>query len=140
MGLGEERVARGRLHIEHIMPRKWQANWPLQPDTGGETERDYRIHTLGNLTLLPAKLNSKVSNGPWLGTAGKREAFEVHDVFLLNRAMLKAGAESWNDEAIQKRTRELIETILRIWPAPPGHQSGFTRVNQDYGRRFSWRT
>ena len=28
-GLGGERVARGRFHIEHVMPRRWQANWPL---------------------------------------------------------------------------------------------------------------
>lgn len=28
-GLGDERVARGRLAIEHVMPRKWVAHWPL---------------------------------------------------------------------------------------------------------------
>ena len=26
---GGERVARGKFHIEHVMPRKWQAHWPL---------------------------------------------------------------------------------------------------------------
>ena len=31
-GLGGERVARGKFAIEHIMPRKWQAHWPLQQD------------------------------------------------------------------------------------------------------------
>src|SRR5207244_7668458 len=63
-GLGDERVTRGSLAIEHVMPRKWLANWPL--DGHDEAERDRTIHTLGNLTLLTPKLNSKQSNGPWI--------------------------------------------------------------------------
>jgi hypothetical protein len=30
------------------------------------------------------------------------------------------------DDAIQTRTRELIETIIQIWRVPPGHKSGFS--------------
>lgn len=75
-GLGDERVARGTLTIEHVMPRKWQSHshWPL--DGHDEAERDRIIHTLGNLTLLTGKLNSKQSNGGWLGKDGKREGLE----------------------------------------------------------------
>jgi hypothetical protein len=71
-GLGGERVARGQYAIEHVMPRKWVANWPLVEGIT-ENDRDRLIHTLGNLTLLTGKLNSMVSNGPWLGNTGKRE-------------------------------------------------------------------
>ena len=52
-GLGDERVARGSYAIEHVMPRKWLAHWPL--DGHDEAERDRYIHTLGNLTLLTGK-------------------------------------------------------------------------------------
>jgi hypothetical protein len=45
-GLGGERVARGVLAIEHVMPRKWQLHWPLSDPTG-EDNRDQLIHTLG---------------------------------------------------------------------------------------------
>lgn len=126
-GLGGERVARGALHIEHIMPRKWQANWPL-PEGGSEAERDQRIHTLGNLTLLTGKLNSKVSNGPWLGAGGKRSTLEEHDVLLLNRELLKTASDQWSDKEIQERTRALVDLILKIWPTPPGHTSGYARA------------
>lgn len=125
-GLGGERVPRGKLHIEHVMPRKWQTNWPL-PEGDGEAERDQRLHTLGNLTLLTAKLNSKVSNGPWTGVGGKREGLEKHDVLLLNRDLLKTAPDQWTDMAIQDRTKTLIEIILQIWPAPLGHASGYSR-------------
>jgi hypothetical protein len=79
----------------------------------------------GNLTLLTGRLNSKVSNGPWLGSGSKREGLEAHDVLLLNRELLKKSRDQWTDEAIRVRTRELSEIIIQIWPVPPNHRSGF---------------
>lgn len=122
-GLGGERVARGRYHIEHVMPRKWAAHWPI--DGGSESEREHLIDTIGNLTLLTAKLNSKVSNGPWLGERGKLSGLQQHDVLLLNRELVKASAAEWSEEGIKVRSRDLIEAILRVWPVPHGHKSGF---------------
>ena len=46
---------------------------------------------------------------------------------MLNRDLLKTTADQWTDIAIQERTKALIELILRIWPAPPGHTSGYAR-------------
>jgi hypothetical protein len=126
-GLGEERVARGKLAIEHVMPRKWHANWPLQ-EGRAEADRDRIIHSLGNLTLLTGKLNSKVSNGPWLGTEGKRNGLEGHDVLLLNRELLKKAVEQWTDDSIRVRTRELVAVIAQIWPVPPNHRSNVASV------------
>lgn len=121
-GLADERVARGSLAIEHVMPRKWLSHWPV--DGHEEGERDRLIHTLGNLTLLTKKLNSKQSNGPWLGAGGKREGLEQHDVLFLNRELLKAADDKWTDRTIQTRTRKLVDIIIEIWPVPPGHRSG----------------
>ena len=64
------RVKRHAFHIEHVMPQDWTKNWPPLPGFD-EEERDARIHRLGNLTLLPQKLNSKLSNGPWSGVRGQ---------------------------------------------------------------------
>ncbi|HWL64260.1 MAG TPA: DUF262 domain-containing protein [Steroidobacteraceae bacterium] len=123
-GLGGERVARGSLAIEHVLPRKWQAHWPLAGST--PDERDRLLHTLGNLTLLTKRLNSSVSNGPWLGEGGKRAGLEGHDVFLLNRSIIKSHAvDQWSETSIKNRTTDLIGDIIRIWKVPPGHKSGF---------------
>ena len=46
------------------MPRRWQTHWQLGDGTV-EADRDRLVHTIGNLTLLTAKLNSKVSNAAW---------------------------------------------------------------------------
>lgn len=123
-GLGGERVARGKFAIEHVMPRKWQSHWPL---SGGvdEQQRDSLIHTLGNLTLLTGKLNSKVSNGPWSGDSAKRSSLQAHDVLVLNRELLKAAPDGWTEAIIETRTQILTELILKIWPVPPGYRSPF---------------
>ena len=122
--LGEERVARGKLHIEHVMPRKWEPHWPLPSEVIGE-ERDRLIHTVGNLTLLTGRLNAKVSNGAWLDSGGKRQALEAHDVLMLNRELLKGSESAWSDSDIRKRSELLASLILEIWPVPAGHTSGF---------------
>jgi Uncharacterized conserved protein len=121
-GLGDERVARGKYHIEHVMPRKWAANWPLI-DGSREDERERLIHTIGNLTLLTQKLNSKVSNGPWLGVNGKRDGLEEHDVLILNRELMRKAIDTWTEDAIRVRTGELIESVVRIWHVPAGHKT-----------------
>jgi hypothetical protein len=133
-GLGEERVARGKFAIEHVMPRRWQTHWPIQ-GVVSEGDRDRIVHTFGNLTLLTGKLNSKVSNGPWIGDGGKRAALEAHDVLLLNRDLLKKGGQRWSDDLIRSRTEELIRIIIDIWKVPPNHQSGYSSERMSARRK-----
>jgi hypothetical protein len=121
-GLGAERVARHRLTIEHVMPQSWLANWPL-PLEGSEHERASLIDTIGNLTLLTAPLNTKVSNGPWDGTDSKKSGLHKHDVLLLNRDLLDNVTGEWDESNIQTRTERLANYIVEIWPVPAGPRS-----------------
>lgn len=125
-GLGGERVARGKYAIEHVMPRKWTAHWPVPDGAGGESEREQLIHTIGNLTLLTGPLNAKVSNGPWAGNGGKHKALEAHDVLLLNNDLRKRAPEAWTHEGIRSRTDELTRMVAEIWPVPTDHRSAYT--------------
>lgn len=120
-GLGGERVARGKYAIEHVLPRSWQAHWPVA-SPHEEPERERLVHTLGNLTLLTKPLNSKVSNGPWTGQKGKWAALEEHDVLLMNNDLRKQARDSWTHERIKTRTEQMIDDVLAIWPTPTGHR------------------
>jgi hypothetical protein len=133
-GLGGERIARGIYSIEHILPRRWKDHWPL-PEGGSDEDRDGLVDTFGNLTLLTSKLNSSVSNGPWTGPEGKREALNQHCVLMLNRRLLDACVGGWNDDQIRSRTERLIDSILQIWPAPAGHRVAMTRAEHRPARK-----
>jgi hypothetical protein len=121
------RVPRNAFWVEHIMPQSWEAAWKA-PTEGTLPDRAQRIHTFGNLTLLTAKLNSAVSNGPWLGVTGKKAALRKHDLLILNRDLDSFSAGDWTDETIIKRTQTLIEEILDVWNVPPGYKSSTMRA------------
>jgi hypothetical protein len=120
------RVPRNGFWVEHIMPQSWEAAWK-PPMEGTLQDRAQRIHTLGNLTLLSAKLNNAVSNGPWLGDTGKKAALQKHDLLILNRELDSFSADGWTDESIMKRTDKLIQGVLDIWTVPPGYTSSTVR-------------
>lgn len=113
------RVTRERMHIEHVLPRAWKHHWPVD-GLLAEIDRDAHVHRLGNLTLLTQSLNSAVSHGPWSGPSGKRAALQRHDVLLMNRSL--RDQEDWNESAIDRRTADGVEALLRTWPAPAGHE------------------
>lgn len=135
-GLGGQRVARNTYVIEHIMPQSWRDNWPLN-DGASAQERDELIHSLGNLTLLTGRLNSKVSNGPWDGEKGKHAALQAHDVLMLNRQLPKVTEGPWNDSFIRERTQALIESLRVIWPVPEGHRVVHVRERHRPKRRIT---
>ena len=116
---GEQPVKRGTLTLEHILPRKWEGNWPLEPGQSSE-ERKEDINVLGNLTLLTTKLNSANSNRAWLGDDNKREKIAAQSILLLNSEITNT-FEPWTSERIAARTESLTEAVLNIWPTPPGH-------------------
>ncbi len=108
------------IQIEHVMPRRWQKNWPLSGEQvegfSSETDyRDYVINCLGNLTLVTGRLNSSVSNGSW---RRKRTALDKHSVLLLNKDVLEQGGDSWTTADIEERSERLAEIALEIWPGP----------------------
>lgn len=119
------RVHRDKHQVEHLLPRSWHTHWPVV-DAAAEADRDEHVDRLGNLTLLTGSLNASVSNGAWLGEQGKRAALHRHDVFLMNRSIVDAGAEGWNEQLIEERTEELIAAVLATWPVPEDHEGKTT--------------
>lgn len=116
---GQPQVERANFPIEHILPQAWKDNWPVSGPIA-EQERQERVHRLGNLTLLTSGLNSKVSNGPW---AKKRKALLQHNTIkLTGRVVEQTEGRDWDEQLVDRRTDELIDVILTIWPVPEGHQ------------------
>ena len=121
--------------IEHILPRTWLENWPLQDGSPGmgwdelaaapegdpravaTRRRDNLLHTFGNLTLLTQPLNSAVSNGSW---ALKKPEILRASLLPLNQQLY--GVVTWDEDAILARGRELYSRALKLW-SPPGSKT-----------------
>ncbi|WP_213575679.1 DUF262 domain-containing protein [Rhodococcus sp. USK13] len=103
------------LQIEHIMPRNWPANWPV--DIADESERlaaeqhrQQHVDRLGNLTLITGSFNSSLSDSAW---DVKRAALLEQSKLQLNARI--GAAEVWDETAITARAKELADIVHGIW-------------------------
>ena len=128
----EDVEIKSRLSIEHVMPERWEKRWPLSDGSylkedaslyllfSADDEREKEVsrrqrlkHTLGNLTLLTQPLNSRVSNGPF---EKKRTQIAKQSSLALNRHF--QSQESWDEEPILQRSKEMFKLARKIWPRP----------------------
>lgn len=99
-----------RATVEHIMPQQPGTDW--QQELGPDHERVHRdlLNKLGNLTVVTQEYNSRMSNRPW---DEKRIWLENHGLPLNSQY---PWPERWDEEAIQNRTKWLVERLCRQWP------------------------
>lgn len=121
------------LTIEHVLPQKWYEFWPLEGNLIPQNEfelavhavmteedpngyyhkidnRNKKLHSLGNLTLLTTSLNPAVSNSAF---DIKQKDLAKQSTLLLNTYFIDL--KDWDESAIEKRTEFLIEDIIKIW-------------------------
>lgn len=102
--------------LEHLMPQKWENNWPL-PEGGDENERNHKIKTIGNFTMITQRLNAKIGNGAWatklVGRNNDGLKAYARDLSTLED-FLKLS--NWNESEIEKRSEWLGKKIIEEFP------------------------
>ena len=101
-----------------MAPQGWERHWTHDLQFGNSDEDKLRLNRLvnriGNLTLVTARTNSKLTNHPWSYKANLLE----QDNLEMNRRLLgDMDGNIWNEEEIDRRTRQLAEYVIRIWPS-----------------------
>lgn len=97
--------------VEHMMPQQWEDNWLVgEMDENAKIERNRKIKTLGNLTLVTQPLNSSMKNGPW---SQKRESLKAHSHLKITTEYTEMG--EWNEQEIKQRAADLASIALKIW-------------------------
>ena len=104
--------------LEHLMPKSWKDNWPL-PINVTEEDRDDAIKCLGNLAILPSKLNISISNASWTtkkeGKGGNRGiVYYASDIETLANVITKP---EWNETKISERADWIADKVIDIWPS-----------------------
>src|SRR3989338_4665408 len=121
----------GPLSVEHILPQGWIDNWPLPDGSKGmihqelwnaqpgdsraeaTNRRNSLLQTFGNLTILTQPLNSSFSNSAW---DIKKPALLRSSLLPINQ--LLHDVNTWDEQAIENRSKRLFEKALEIWQYP----------------------
>lgn len=127
--LMESRLRTGKPHathlyafndytLEHLMPKKYEKNWPLN-DGYDEDTRVMMINTLGNMAMLPSRLNSSISNADWTTKKnGKKHlyglSYYASDLVTLKNVIKE---KEWNEDKIADRADRLADVVINIWPS-----------------------
>lgn len=113
--------------LEHLMPKKWtETSWPLANGYDAET-RNERLATLGNLSILPTKLNVSISNRAWevkLNGNGQRKGLRYYatGIETLSRWL---ESENWDERKIEERAKWLFDKAHNLWQFGPNYHGSF---------------
>lgn len=124
---GGAELAKRPLSVEHIMPRHWQStDWarpkavPASSSETAEQARNRMIHSIGNLTLVNRRYNSRLSDGTWTRKRGLYR--EDPEGLALTADLINPGGKApprvWDEEQIRKRSERLAKRVIRVWPRP----------------------
>ena len=126
-----------KMSLEHIMPQSWKDNWLTVPcykkkimDDGTEKEleikeveeiskhRPTKICSIGNMTILPNKLNSSVSNSSFKvkieGISTRKKGIKNYTTNMMVVKELVAFYDKngkWDERDIYQREQELFDVL-----------------------------
>jgi len=106
-----------RYSLEHIMPKKWKNNWNDISSEIDVIERDRKLLTLGNLTMITSSLNSSIRDASW---EVKKNGNEIHEGLKHFASGLETFSEylkepKWDETTIERRAEFLSQKALQIW-------------------------
>ena len=118
--------------LEHLMPKKWNAdNWPIEDPSMVEA-RNQKLKTLGNLALLTQNLNSSISNNNWKiklnGKDDKKKGLKAFASGLETMNTVLQQTE-WNESKIDKRADWLYHKAITIWPFEEAEDAGDLNIS-----------
>jgi uncharacterized protein (UPF0335 family) len=103
--------SRQKLHVEHIAPKKPNVSSNWRTNLKGNEPYDDIICRWGNLTLLPAPLNSSIRNGEF--SAKLREGYLPEKKLHLTKSL--HGLKTWRFSNIEERSKELSKIAVEVW-------------------------
>ena len=106
-----------KYSLEHLMPKKWRNNWDKLSSKESEINRDRKLLTLGNLTIITQSLNSSIRDSKWedkLKGKNKKGGLMEYSVGLKTISQFLKYPE-WNEKTIEERALFLYEKAKQIW-------------------------
>jgi uncharacterized protein with ParB-like and HNH nuclease domain len=106
-----------RYSLEHVMPKKWENNWATLQSEDEKINRNRKLLTLGNLTIITASLNSSIRDGNWdvkRNGKGNKKGLNYYATGLETFSQY-LGFPEWNEDVIDERADFLYTKAVEIW-------------------------
>jgi uncharacterized protein with ParB-like and HNH nuclease domain len=105
-----------KYSLEHLMPKKWPNKWGSLTNKSDIEYRDFKLKTLGNLTIITQSLNASIRDSDW--------PTKVKGTDSNGLKHFSAGIETiasyldlpvWNEAEISNRATFLYEKAKDLW-------------------------
>ena len=96
--------------VEHMMPKQWKSNWNKTMTQEQINQRNHKLLTLGNLTIITKNLNSKLRNSAW---SNKKAVLAQYSSLPMTTKYTSLA--DWDETQIDTRATDLYKAALIIW-------------------------
>jgi hypothetical protein len=125
-------LSTSELSVEHVLPQRPSASSAWR-QTFPDAVREACIHSVGNLLLIPPRLNERLKNKEFAEKRAMISALESSPMALkLNEDVVAAAA--WTPEAVAKREADLLDVLATLWRLDPANGGGTGRAGGGTGR------
>ena len=104
--------------LEHIMPKKWENNWPAVSTQQEKEKRNTALATIGNFTIITSSLNSSIRDANWdikKNGNDKRPGLIKYASGLVTFSSDYLDEEVWDESKIKHRASFLYKKAKVIW-------------------------
>ena len=113
---GKKASSTEAISVEHLFPQK-PGNWESDLALWGARLSDMgnRLHSIGNIAVLPVKVNIQLSNSRFVE---KKRLLQEKKVphWRTNKKFMDAS--KWSTKEIDQRTKELTDELLKFYALP----------------------
>lgn len=103
-----------RLHVEHVAPQRPSGDHDWKNQMKGDANYTEIIYRIGNLVLLPEKINREASNRPFEKKKTIYKKVTGHAKLpVLTEEVLNE--DVWNQSVIQRRSELIAKEAVKVW-------------------------
>ena len=99
------------------MPKKWENHWDAVNTEAERLNRNRKLLTLGNLTIITSSLNTSIRDANWdTKKEGKKDKKGLNQYAAGIDTFSEFLARSeWNEEVITERAEFLFDKAKSVW-------------------------
>lgn len=101
-----------KLHLEHVAPQRPSGKFDWKLKMKGDSNYREIIYRIGNLVLLPERMNKEASNLPF----DKKKSIyskKLSKLPLLTKEIVNI--PDWNQDVVNERSRVIAQTAAEVW-------------------------